>query len=133
MPLILLHQALRIMVYYGVAASAVALLYILVSLCRKRPKKAVRREINHPNGATLTSPRHGIGPTSSRPLANETMPGLEGNERYCNVPDNRVQSENMVGLQQGRTAVPQGDILRAYDRSIPRYCNPTEEDYSSFY
>ena len=117
------------MVYYGVAASSVALLYILVSLCRKRSKKTVRKEIHHPNGATRAPP-HGIAPTSS--LANEPMPGLEGNERYCNVPDNRVQSENMVGLQQGPT-VPQDAILRAYARSISHHCNPAEEDYSSFY
>ena len=43
------------MVYYGVVASSVALLYILVSLSRKRPKKTVRKEINHPNENLINS------------------------------------------------------------------------------
>ena len=134
-----LHQALRIMVYYGVGGSTVALLHTLaclVTLWRKKPKKAVRREINHPKGATLIPP-HPTAPTSSlayEPMHPSPIPRLEGNVRYCNVPDNWVQSENMVGLQQGPTA-PQEDIVPSYARAIPSYWNPAEEDsdYRSLY
>ena len=136
MHLILFYQALRIMVYYGVVASTVAMLHTLaclVSLWRRKSKKTVRREMTHPNGA-IHAPPH---PTARTSLAYEPMrpspiPRLEGNVIYCNVPNDRVQSENLVEPQLGPTA-PQEDILRAYARSIPIYWNPVEEDYRSFY